>query len=300
LVQVWSQSQPGGTATNFTQGLSQLIMQVFPLTSAISVNKNALRAADLDYLGAALSRMVQEVLVQQEVNAASILMGSLAGGRIDFDKSNTAATNLTLARTNTSGVFQMADFNKIMTAYDRVIASWAGGTPTLDKGGIDVLLGSPEFFGQVRSMSYQAQNTRSGAVATSGATALAAPESLREEIFRTAGISSFFGVELRKVWELGAGRAYNSLFANYIGSTAITGYADSGTAAFTAATEQVVVGLNSNMFDLIRLRKSDAGSEVVVTPDDTFSIRSDKMGFVSEVSEGYASIESRAKFALIY
>lgn len=300
LVQVWGASQPGGTATNFVQGLSQLFVHTFPLDSAISMNKNALRAANLDYLGASLTKMTQEVLVQMELNNANILMGSLAGARIDFDKSNNAASNLTLARANAAGVFSIADFNTLITNYDRVVASWVGGTPQVDKGGITVLLGSPEWMGQVRGMAYQPVNTRSGAVASSGATALAAPEELRAEILRNAGVASFFGIELRKVWELGVGRDYNTLFDNYIGSQVITGYAGSGTATFNGSTEQIVVGLNPNMFDLVTLRESEGGNELSIVPDDTFTIRSDKIGFVASVKQGSVSVDGRAKYGMVF
>lgn len=300
LVNVWSQSQPGGTATNFSQGLSQMFVQTFPLNSAASANKNLLRAANLDYLGAVLTKATQEILVQQEVNAANILMASTAQARIDFDKSNNAATNLVIARSAVADIFQPADFNKILTAYDRVVASWVGGTPAGAKNGVDVLLGSPEWMGQIRAMAYNPVNTRQGSYASSGGSSLAAPDALREEIFRNAGLASFYGVELRKVWEMGVGRDYNTLLGNYLSSQVITGHADSGTSAFTPASEEAVIGINSQMFDLVRMRKTEAGSELMVTPDDTFTLRSDKIGFLFEVNEGYVSLDARARYCLIY
>lgn len=300
LVQVWGQSQPGGTATNFVQGLSQLYVHTFPMDSAISMNKNALRAAKLDYLGASLTKMTQEVLVQAEANNANILMGSLAGARIDFDKTNNAVTNLTLARSNAAGVFSIADFNTLVTNYDRVVSSWVGGTPSVDKGGITVLLGSPEWMGQVRALAYQPVNTRNGATVTSGASSLAAPEELRAEILRNAGVSSFFGIELRKVWEMGKGRDYNTLFDNYIGSQAIIGNGGTGSAQFNGSTEEIVVGLNPNMFDLVTLRESEGGNELSIVPDDTFSVRSDKIGFVASVKQGSVSVDGRAKYGMIF
>jgi hypothetical protein len=300
FVQVWSQFQPGGTATNFSQGLSQLFVQVAPLTSAVSANKNSLRAADLDYLGAVLTKMAQEVLVQQEINAAQVLMGSIAGARIDFNAANTATDNLIISRSTAANIFGPADFNNIMTKYDRVVSSFVGGTPMGGKNGIDTIVGSVEWMGQVRAMAYNPVNTRNGAETTSGASSLAAPEALREEIFRNAGLASFFGVELRKAWELGVGKEYNAMLSTYLGSTAILGHNDSGSGAFTPASEEFVIGLNSQMFDLVRMRERDGGQEVIVTPDDTFTIRSDKVGFVGEVREGYVSIDGRAKYALVY
>jgi hypothetical protein len=159
FVQVWSQVMAGGTATNFSQGLQALFVQTFPLTSACSLNKSTLRAANLDYLGKMLTKMAQEILVQREINGANILMASMAAAKIDFDKTNTAVTNLPMRRTVVADIFQPADFNNILTAYDRVVSSWVGGTPVEGKNGIDILLGSPEWMGQVRSMAYQPVNT---------------------------------------------------------------------------------------------------------------------------------------------
>lgn len=301
LVQVWGQSQPGGTATNFVQGLSKLFLQVYPLTSAVSMNKNTLRSADLDYLGASLTKMTQEILVQQEINAANILMASTAQGRINGNKADSGNTNLMIAKTAAANQFGPDDFNTLLANYDRVIASWAGGgTPAASFGSIETILGSPEWMREIRAMAYQPINTRSGAVTTSGATAISAPDSLREEIFKSAGLASFYGTTLEKVWEMGVGRDYNTLFGNYLGSTAVTGFAGSGTSTFDPTTEEVVIGLNTNVFDLIRLRESEGANTLTVTPDDTFSIRSDKVGMICSINEGYASVDSRAKYALIF
>jgi hypothetical protein len=138
-------------------------------------------------------------------------------------------------------------------------------------------------------------NTRNGATTTSGASSIAAPESIRAEFFKTAGIPSFFGVELVQAWEYGVGRKYNTLFKKYIGSTTFQGYGGGSATAFDSATEEVVtaLALNNNV-SLVRLVEQDAGGgTVAVLPDDQFMLRSDKVGFFSKVREGRVILDQR-------
>lgn len=308
---VWTQSQPGGTAMNFTQGQSDLYVQTYPIYSEVAMNKNWLRAGNVDYLAANLTRLVQEVLLVQETNAAFILFNSLAAARIDGNSANTATNNLTLVRADTAGVFQLDDFNNIMIGYDRTTASWVGGTPVNDQRSITDLLGSPEWMGQIRGIAYQPQNTR---VPTAGAgtatylagAAIAAPESVREEIFRAAGIPTLYDVNLHKVYEMGDGRNYNTVFGNAIGTIPLPGFGQGfgggTTSTFQSATEQIVVGLNSEMFDLARLRQTEENSEFALVADDSpnFSNRSQKLAFWGGLTEGYVSVEGRAKFGISF
>lgn len=306
---IWTQSQPGGNAMNFTQGQSDLYVQTYPLYGEVAMNKNWLRAGNIDYLAANMTRIVQEVLLVQETNAAFVLFNSLPNARIDGNSANTATNNITMARSATAGVFQLDDFNTIMIGYDRTTASWVGGTPVNERRSITDLLGSPEWMGQVRSIAYQPQNTRvptagAGASTYLAGAAIAAPENVREEIFKAGGIPTLYDVNLHKVYEMGTGRPYNIVFSTALGSTALpgngTGFGGGTTSTFTQATEQVVVGLNSEMFDLARLRMTEENSEFSLINDDSFNLRSDKLGFVGGLTEGYVSVDGRAKFALIF
>ncbi len=304
FLNVWSQSQPGGTSTNFNIGQSSIYVQTYPIESAISMNKNQLRAGDLDYLAAYLTRIAQEVLLVQQTNAAFVLFNSVAGARIDGTTS-TATTNLPICRVNTANVFQIDDFNTMMIGYDRTTASWVGGTPVNDLREITDVLGSPEWIGQIRSIAYQPQNTRQGAVTTQGGSSISAPDSVRLDAWRGAGVPTFFDKNLHKVYEMGAGsnRAYNNTFDVAAGATAYPGYGagfgGGNTSAFDGPTEEIVVGLNVDMFDLARLRMTDTNGEFNLVNDDTFSIRSDKLGYVGGLTEGYLSVEGRAKFSMI-
>ncbi len=304
FLNVWTQSQPGGTAQNFNDGATELWVQTIPIVSEVSCNKNQLRAGNLDYLAAYLTRLVQEVLLVQETNAAFTLFNSLAGARIDGNGSNNATNNLTVARSTTAGVWQLDDWNTTEIGYDRTTASWVGGTPVNDQRSITDLLGSPEWMGQIRSIAYQPQNTRQGAVTVQGGSSIAAPESVREEIFRGGGIPTLFGVDLHKVYEMGVGRIYNTVYSTAVGATALPvnggGFGGAAGATFNANTEQIVVGLNTAMFDLVKLTMSEANSEFSLVSDDSFNLRSDRLGFIGQQTAGYVSVEGRAKFGSVY
>lgn len=297
--QSWSPSQPGGTATNFVQGTTELYVQTGPKASAISFNKNYLAAGKIDHLAAGLTRLAQEILLLQQNDAAFTLFNSLAGSRIDGNGANNATNNLQGLRTATANVFQLDDLNNLQIGYDFTTASWVGGTPVNDQREITDLLGSPVWMGQMRSIAYQPQNTRQ-VVATQGASALGAPESVREQIFRGGDIPTLFNIVLHKVYEMGVGKAYNDIFDTAIGSVALPGYGQGfgggTTSAFDGSTEEVIVGLNVDMFDLARLRMTDMNGEFTLVADDTFTQRSKKIGFQGELTEGYVSVEGRAKF----
>lgn len=300
-VNVWNQAQPGGAATNFIQGNSELVVQPFPIESAISLNKNLLRATRLDYLASSMTRIVQEVLLTQEINAANILMDSIPNARIDGNSANTNVANIPVGRSATAGTFQLDDLNTIIIGYDRTVASWVGGTPVNQQRAITDLLGSPEWMGQVRAIAYQPSNTRQGSVLTSGGSSIAAPEAVRDEIFRAGGIPTLYDINLHKVYELGVLRPYTLLFANYAGTTAFYGNGQNAAtaAAFNTGSEQIVVGLNSEMFDLARVRENTANGEFNLVAED-LPIRQDKVAWYGGLREGYVSIEGRAKYSLIY
>lgn len=304
FLNVWSQSQPGGTATNFVEGATELFVQTYPIFSSLTLNKNYLRAGQVNHLANNLTRLVQEVLLVQETNASNIVFPSLAGARIDGNASNTATNNLTLARANTADVFQMDDFNTIIEGYDNVVASWVGGTPVNELREITDLLGSVKWMSQLRSMSYQPQNTRQGAVTVQGGSSIAAPDDVRDAVWKSAGIATLFDKNLHKVYEMGVSKPFNAVFGNAIGSTPLpgygTGFGGGNTSVFNPNTEELVLGLNTVMFDLVRLRMSDMGSQFTLVADDSLSQRSGKTSMYGELTEGYISVEGRSKFGLIW
>ncbi len=304
-LQTWTQTQPGGNGSNFVQGASEIFAQVYDLWSAASLNKNYAEAANLRVVAATLERLAQEILIKRNNNAASILMNALATSVIDGNASNTNPGNYQVYRANTQGVFQLDDFNQILTKYRRIVSSWVGGTPVGIRASISDLLGSPEWIAQIRAIAYNPQNTR-GVPDSAESTVLGAPDSLRESIFKAAGNPELFGITLQEYNEFGLYVAatnqgvYNQLFSTYAGSNAYAGYGGVGTATFAPTTEQLVIGLNTAMFDLVRLSETGESGTYEVQADDSFTLRSGKVGWTSHIREGYLSVDNRAKLGWIW
>jgi hypothetical protein len=203
----------------------------------------------------------------------------------------------------------MADFNAMMIKYRRILTSWVGGTPVGVRASLTDLFGSPEWMGQIRAMAYQPSNTRvptagAGAATYLAGAAIPAPDDIRSNIFSAAGIPELFGISLHEYNEFGINSlgSFNSIFGTYAGATAYSGYGDpnSGTATFSGATEQVVVGLNSALFDLVKLVEEGESGTLEVAADDQFTLRSDKVGWTARQKLGFVSLDNRSKVALIY
>lgn len=300
----FSTSKAGGLNTNEMTGANEMVVQVHSMDGAGSLEKRYVRSQRprLNVISDALARLAQEVLIKNNLHATNVLMGALANSFIDGNSSNTATNNLQIYRTATQGVFQLDDFNTIMTKYRRIVSSWLGGTPVGVNTEITDLFGSPEWMAQIRSIAYQPVNTRSGATNGSNyATSLAATEEVRNRIFNSAGLPSLFDTDLHQYNELGVGYIYNNVFANYASSTAYAGYGGSGSATFNSGTEQIVVGLNLDWQDLISLTQVDlGGAEWALSADDQFPVRADKVGWFGEQSVGYVSVDNRGKLGMIF
>jgi hypothetical protein len=286
-ISVWSQTVGGGLPTNFVQGMQEMKVNTYRLDSAISMDKRYVRRARLDVVAAGLERMANEILVKQERNAWAVILKLLAE----------ASTNSTkhVFRVGTPGTFQLDDMNKLWTLVRRLNAAYTGGTPqALQSRGLTDIFVSPEIKEQIRAFAYQPMNTRSGAVTTSGATSVALPDSVREEIYRAAGTNEIFGVTIHELLELGEGRKYNDLF-----DTFSTG--NIGATPFATATDELIVGIDASRNAFLRpvAIQSESRGQVKVLPDDQFLARSQKVGFYSYVEEGRVAVDARAAVGLI-
>jgi hypothetical protein len=302
FINVTTQAIPGGLATSEVKGLSEMFVSTYNLDSAISMPKKYAREARLNVLAAGMQRMAQEILVKQEINSASILFKALADGRYDAQGDGNE-DDFQVIRSSTANQFSLDEFNRLVTLISRSKGSWFNnGTPVGGGQSITHLLGSLEFLEQIRAIAYQPVNTRPGSITTSGATALSAPENVRQMVWQTAGIPTFFGVEIVPVWEMGVGRRYNTLFKKYAGSSAYQGYGGSGTAVFDNTAEEVVLALDmSGGMSYVKLAEEGAmGLTVKTGVDDQFTTRSDKVGFYTEINEGRVCVDSRGTCALIF
>jgi len=293
-ISVWSQTVGGGLPTNFVQGMQEMKINTYRLDSAISMDKRYVRRARLDVVAAGLERMANEILVKQERNAWAVILKLLADATTNGSKH--------VFRVGTAGTFQLDDMNKLWTLVRRLNTAYTGGTPQgLQSRGLTDIFVSPEVKEQIRAFAYQPMNTRAGTVATSGATAVPLPDSIREDIYRAAGTNEIFGVTIHELLELGEGRKYNDLFDTFAGSTQFNTYGQAGGTTFTSATDELILGIDASRNAFLRpvAIQSESRGQVKVLPDDQFLARSQKVGFYSFVEEGRVAVDARAAVGLI-
>ena len=297
-IRVYSQSVAGGLPTNTVQPTaSELKFTTYTLDSAVAFDRKYASRSRLDVIGKTFTRVAQEVLLKQERTSSNLLMTALAeatAGNATF-----SAKNRNVFRTAAANVLQMDDFNKLITKAKRVNASWVGGTPAGARHGITDLLVSPEVVEQIRSMAYNPVNTRQ---ATSGVTSIPATDAVRDGVWKNAGITEFFGINILEILELGVGKRYNEVFDTVAGTT---DYLDNGSVtastAFAGATEEIIVGLDRSRDALVRAVAvdSDTGAEFNLVADDQFSIRQQRIGYYGSLEEGRMVLDNRALVGLI-
>lgn len=283
-VTVWSQTMAGGLASSYqVGGFKTMKVGTYTLDAAVSWHKRLARRSRLNQVTMFINRMIQEVLVKQELNAWSCVLASLAQASTNSLAHYIAAT--------AANVLQLDDFNRILTRNKRINTSFAGGTPVNPFGtGITDLFMSPEMTEQIRGFAYQPMNTRAGSLASSGATAIALPDAARQNILSGAGAQEIYGVGITELRELGIGAKYNILFGTFTSTN------------FTVATDEILVGVDSGSQAFIRpvSKNSDYNSTLTVLPDDQFfSSRMDKAGNYVTLEESRVCIDARCVQGLV-
>ena len=162
----------------------------------------------------------------------------------------------------------------------------------------------------VRAFAYNPINT-SGADAAFNQTL---PENVREDIYRSAGMQSIYGVNLVELVELGAGKKYNTLFNDFA-----IGHSDGATiqgsdnlnvvlnaTSWVHGTHQLLIGVDNSKGAFIRpvARQHDYQGNGTFTalPDEQFNMygsRVEKTGFYGFLEEGRICIDARAIMGLI-
>tara|TARA_Y100000592_G_scaffold89260_1_gene146273 strand:+ start:18622 stop:19728 length:1107 start_codon:yes stop_codon:yes gene_type:complete len=280
-ISVWSQSMAGGLPSSHVAGAAELKIATYRLDSAVNMLRKYARRARLDVVSKSVERMSQEVLVKQERNAWAVILKALQEASTTVGG---AATDHVIDSAATGGVFQMEDMNKLMTHVRRLNESFAGGTPdNAYSQGLTDLYMSPEMMEQVRGFAYQPMNTRNGKVGggSDTSTSVALPDSVREDIFRSAGASEIYGVALNELLELGNGKKYVTLY-NELGTN------DVG--------HDLIIGLDNSKGAFIRpvAVQAESGGTFTALADDQWSQRSEKLGFYGFLEEGRVCIDSRA------
>ena len=303
-LQVYSQSVAGGLPTNTIQPTaSELKFTTYTLDSAIAFDRKYASRSRLDVIGKTFTRVAQEILLKQERTSSNLLMTALA--EATNGKNAWTAENRNVFRTYNSGVFQMEDLNKLLTKAKRVNSSWVGGTASGARHGLSDLLVSPEVVEQIRAIAYNPMNTRSvptGATAANS-TALPATDTVRDSVWKNAGVTEFFGVNIMEILELGVGKRFNTVFDTVAGTTDYKPFGSVGGTASSAflATEEIIVGLDRTRDALVRAVAvdSETGSDFNLVADDQFSIRQQRIGYYGALEEGRMVLDNRALVGLI-
>lgn len=292
-ITVFSQSVAGGLPTNqVLPTSSEMKIATYTLDSALSFDRRYAARHRMDVVAKTFTRMAQEILLKQERTSAVLAMTALAAG-------STNSLNH-VQRSNQSGRFLLADLNELLTLSKRINTSWAKGTAAGgNRHSISDLLVSPEIVEQIRAMAYNPINTVAGVTASGGTgttVGIPATDDVRQGIYASAGIPSFYGVNILEFIELGKGQKFNTIFGTAAGSTSYTKADGTGGNTFSGSTEEILVGIDRSRESLIRVVATDpdSNSEFTLVADDQYSIRQNKIGYFGSLEEGRIVLDNRA------
>lgn len=288
-VQVWSQNTAGGLGTNLITGLQEMGISTYRLDSAVSFNNKNLRRGRLPYVTLGINRMQAEIARKQERNAFLVVFRGLA-------EASTQGVKHTITST-TKDVVQVDDFNRLITLHARINVAWdRSGTPTApySQGPTDAFI-SPEIAEEIRSFLYEPQNTRA-TPNTDESTVLALPDAIRGQFWNTAGVPALYGMDMHIMNEMGVGKRYNNLFAQF----ATTGIGPAG-GNFDTTADELVLLVDTTREALIRpiAQNADTGSTLVINADNQYLERTDKSGYYVSLEEGRLLADSRIVQGLV-
>jgi hypothetical protein len=300
VVQTWSASMGGGLPTNETYTSDEARVSYYDIDSAVSFRKKFARASNLPILSNSVERMINEILVKQELQGWAVIMAALGAASTLVNGSQQVHTK----PAGTAGVFLLDDLSNLITLSRRINTSYAQGTPVVPYSkGITDLFVSPEIKAQIRAFAYNPMNTKPGPTVAgstlanyTATTAVALPDAVRQTIYDNAGTADIFGINITDLNELGKNAKYNALFAVYAQGTPAP-----GGNAFTSSGYEVLVGIDLTRKAYARAVETngDTGGTVTVNVDDQFPLRSDKVGFWAAVREGRVSLDARSTLGLI-
>lgn len=279
-IKVYSSNAPGGLPSNHvTPTHSELKLATYRLESAIDFEKRYAARSRLDVVSKSLTRLAQEVLIQQENTSVSLLLGTISDNlnKLKMDSAQ-------------SGRLLLHDFNAMLTRMKRNNPSWSGGTPERSRGMTDIIV-SPEIVQSLREMAYNPVNTRGSSGISSNpadtplGSNIAATDSMREAIYNNAGIPEFYGVSIMEIYELGNTQKYNEV------AKALN---------IVSNSEDCVIGLDRSRESLLRAVAIDAesGTSMSVQADDQYVARQKKIGYYAELEEGRTVINDSALLAM--
>lgn len=300
---IWSAPKPGGLPSNhISQSIEEVKFTTYRLDSAWSINSKYARKMRLPIVAKALQRLVQEVLLKTNYSAWSVLLAALS--QATHTIGGTSLGHVFAAAT--AGAFSMDDFNQLQTYFRRLNSSWVGGTPVGGAGKPTDMIVSPEMLEKFRSMAYNPINTKANSAGTAlgaSSAAVTLPEAQRAALYNSAGVPEFYGISLIELLELGKSQDYQTLFAEFIGSTDlpyISTKAASGV-TFNASTKElaIIVDATKDMAYRAIATDSDTGSVFSLEADDQYQKRADKVGWYGGIEEGRVVTDTRFIAALV-
>lgn len=299
FLHIWSQSAEGGLGTNeFKPATQEMFMQTYNLTSAWSFDRKHVAKSRLDVVSKALTRVAQEILHKQENYSAGPLFNSLANAETNGRKH--------VIRTRVAGRFLMDDLNDLLTRMRRINTSFNQGTPIGGQGKVTDIMYSPEAAQELRSMAYNAINTKTAPQDTAVKDGIAAPESIRAQMFDSVGVPNFFGINFLEYNEFGVGtdKRFNLTFDVAAGSTSYTDYAGANGAAFNGSTSQIMLALDRTRDSLLKATVQDEyGADFSFSTDDQFNAygarAQKKFGMMGGVTEARVILDVRALLGFI-
>jgi hypothetical protein len=109
-VTVWSQAVPGGLPTNTVTPIGgEMKFTTYRLDSAVDFDKRYAQRSRMDVISKSFSRVAQEVLLKQERNSASLVLGALA------EASTKGRSHINVAANVGQSRLILDDFNKLLT-----------------------------------------------------------------------------------------------------------------------------------------------------------------------------------------
>jgi hypothetical protein len=287
-VTVWSQAVPGGLPTNTVTPIGgEMKFTTYRLDSAVDFDKRYAQRSRMDVISKSFTRVAQEVLLKQERNSATLMLGALA------EASTKGRSHINVAANVGQSRLILDDFNKLLTLGKRINTAWTGGTPEGGIGGRGVtdLIVSPEVVQGLREMAYNPINTRGNN------TDITATDSMREAVYSNGGIPEFYGINIMELQEMGKGQRFNKLFE----ALDSDGDRVSSGVGFSDSSHEIVIGLDKRVESMLRAVATDSetGSEFSLVADDQYSVRQSKIGYYGSVEEGRMILDNRALFGIV-